>query len=123
MLTLVPDGEELTVSSMKEYEDGWVQVKVDGGKGYVSADYVEISRQYAYAESRAEEEARIAAEEARIAAEESVLEVLFHRAAVLRHRAAAYPDHPAHPVHHPLQAQVRPAVHHPAVTVLPDRLS
>ncbi len=70
VLTLVPDGEELTVSSMKEYEDGWVQVKVDGGKGYVSADYVEISRQYAYAESRAEEEARIAAEEARIAAEE-----------------------------------------------------
>lgn len=70
VLTLVPDGEELSVASMKDYKDGWVKVKVDGGKGYVSADYVEISREFTYAESRAEEEARIAAEEARKAAEE-----------------------------------------------------
>lgn len=70
VLTLVPGGEELTVASMKAYDDGWVKVAVDGGQGYVSSDYVDISRQYNYAESRAEEEARLAIEQARIAAEE-----------------------------------------------------
>lgn len=63
VLTLVPDGEELEVASMKAYKDGWVKVTVDDGKGFVSSDYVDITREYTYAESRAEEEARLAIEE------------------------------------------------------------
>lgn len=74
VVTLVPDGEELTVASMKSFKDGWVKVAVDDGKGYVSIDYVDITREYTYAESRAEEEARLAIEQARIAAEEAVAE-------------------------------------------------
>lgn len=71
VVTLVPGGEELTVASMKSYKDGWVKVAVDDGKGFVSSDYVEISREYTYAESKAEEEARLAVEQARIEAEEA----------------------------------------------------
>ncbi len=63
VLTLVPDGEELEVASMKAFKDGWVKVTVDDGKGFVSSDYVDITREYTYAESRAEEEARLAIEE------------------------------------------------------------
>lgn len=71
VLTLVPDGEELEVASMKAYKDGWVKVTVDDGKGYVSSDYVDITREYTYAESKAEEEARLAIEQARLEAEEA----------------------------------------------------
>lgn len=71
VLTLVPDGEELTVASMKAYKDGWVKVAVEGGKGFVSTDYVDISREYTYAESKAEEEARLAIEQSRLEAEEA----------------------------------------------------
>ena len=70
VLTLVPGGEALTVASMKEFKDGWVKVAVDGGKGYVSSDYIELTREYNYAESKEEEEARLAIEQARIEAEE-----------------------------------------------------
>ncbi len=70
VLTLVPGGEALKVASMKDYKDGWVKVAVDGGKGYVSSDYIELNREYTYAESREEEEARLAIEQARIAAAE-----------------------------------------------------
>lgn len=71
VLTLVPDGEELAVASLKNYKNGWVKVEIDGGSGFVSADYVDLSRQYTYAESKAEEDARIAAEQARLAAEKA----------------------------------------------------
>lgn len=71
VLTLVPDGEELTVASMKAYKDGWVKVTVEGGKGFVSTDYVDISREYTYAESKTEEEARLAIEQSRLEAEEA----------------------------------------------------
>lgn len=71
VLTLVPGGEELTVASMKAFGDGWVKVAVDDGKGFVSSDYVDISREYTYAESKAEEEARLAIEQARLEAEEA----------------------------------------------------
>lgn len=69
VLTLVPGGEELAVASMKAYGDGWVKVAVDEGKGFVSSDYVDITREYTYAESKAEEEARLAIEQARLEAE------------------------------------------------------
>lgn len=71
VLTLVPSGEELAVASMKEYKNGWVKVDIEDGKGYVSADYVDITRQYNYAESREEEEARLAIEQAKAEAEEA----------------------------------------------------
>ena len=67
----MPDGEELTVASMKAFKDGWVKVAVDEGKGFVSSDYVEITREFTYAESKAEEEARLAIEQARLEAEEA----------------------------------------------------
>ncbi len=70
VMTLVPGGEELTVASMKAYKDGWVKVEVGDGQGYVSADYVDVTREYTYAESKAEEEARLAIEQARIEAEQ-----------------------------------------------------
>ena len=56
---------------MKAYKDGWVKVAVEGGKGFVSTDYVDISREYTYAESKAEEEARLAIEQSRLEAEEA----------------------------------------------------
>ena len=69
-MTLVPGGEDLTV--IDESVDGWVGVSVEEGDGYVSADYVELSTEYTYAESRAEEKARLKKEEEeRKAAEEA----------------------------------------------------
>lgn len=71
VVTLVSDGEELPVTGMKNYKDGWVKVDVEDGKGYVSADYVDLSTQYNYAESKEEEEARLAAEQAEREREEN----------------------------------------------------
>lgn len=64
VVELVPGGEELTVVSEKKKDDGWVKVSVEGGEGYVSTDYVTLSTQYTYAESKEEEAARLAEEEA-----------------------------------------------------------
>lgn len=70
VITLVPGGEDLTV--IDESVEGWVGVSVDEGDGYVSADYVELSTEYTYAESREEEKARLKKEEEeRKAAEEA----------------------------------------------------
>ncbi len=71
VVTLVSDGEELPVTGMKNYKDGWVKVDVEDGKGYVSTDYVDLSTQYNYAESKEEEEARLAAEQAEREREEN----------------------------------------------------
>ncbi len=59
VLGLVPDGEELTVL---EELDGWVKVAIEEGDGYVSLDYVKLSTRFVKAESREEEEARLAKE-------------------------------------------------------------
>lgn len=68
-LGLVPLGEVLTVS---EELDGWVKVNIEEGDGYVSLDYVKLSTEFVKAESKEEEEARIAKEEkARLAAIEA----------------------------------------------------
>ena len=64
VIELVPGGEELTVVSEKKKDDGWVKVSVEGGEGYVSVDYVTLSTEYTYAESKEEEAARLAEEEA-----------------------------------------------------------
>ena len=53
----MPEGDDLTV--LDESKDGWAKVSVDEGKGYVSTDYVTLSTEYTYAESAAEEKARL----------------------------------------------------------------
>ena len=57
VITLVPEGDDLTV--LDESKDGWAKVSVDEGKGYVSTNYVTLSTEYTYAESAAEEKARL----------------------------------------------------------------
>lgn len=61
VLGLVPIEEELVV---KEELDGWVKIEIEEGDGYVSRDYVNLRTDFVHAESKAEEEARLA-EEAR----------------------------------------------------------
>lgn len=61
VLGLVPEGDDLTVV---EENVGWIKVSIEEGEGYVSTDYVELSTEYVQAESKAEEEARLAREEA-----------------------------------------------------------
>lgn len=69
VLGLVPEGDTLSVT---EELDGWVKVVVEEGEGCVSADYVNVYTKNVEAESREEEEARLAEEEAeRQAAEEA----------------------------------------------------
>ena len=58
----VPNQEELTVTD--ESIDGWVKVEIEEGEGYVSMDYVTLSTEFVQAESKREEEARLAKEEA-----------------------------------------------------------
>lgn len=57
VIGLVPEGDDLTV--VDESIDGWVGVSTEDGDGYVSSDYVALSTEYTYAESNAEEKARL----------------------------------------------------------------
>lgn len=59
-LGMVPGGDDLLV--LDEVE-GWVQVDVEEGIGWVSTDYVKLHTEFVQAESKAEEEARLAKEE------------------------------------------------------------
>lgn len=69
VLGLVPIGDELIIT--EELGD-WVKVDIEEGFGYVSTDYVDLSTEFVKAESKAEEEARLAREEAeRKAAQEA----------------------------------------------------
>ena len=61
ILGLIPMGEELTVL---DEQDGFVKVSIEEGDGWVSTDFVDLRTDYVYAESKAEEEARLAKEEA-----------------------------------------------------------
>jgi cell wall-associated NlpC family hydrolase len=60
ILGLVPEGEELIV---KEEVEGWVKVSIEEGEGWVSIDYVSLRTDYVEAESKKEEQARLAREE------------------------------------------------------------
>ena len=57
----VPFEEVLTVT---DEAGGWVQIKIEEGYGYVSAEYVTLSTEFVKAESREEEKERLAKEEA-----------------------------------------------------------
>lgn len=59
VLGLVPIEEELIVV---EELDGWVKIAIEEGDGYVSRDYVNLRTDFVCAESREEEEARLAKE-------------------------------------------------------------
>lgn len=61
VIGMVPIEDELIV--MEEL-DGWVKVNIEEGDGYVSTDYVDLSTEFVKAESKAEEEARLAKEAA-----------------------------------------------------------
>ncbi len=64
VLGMVPGGDDLTVTDESTIDQGWVKVSIEEGDGYVSTDYVTLSTEYTLAESKAEEEARLAREEA-----------------------------------------------------------
>ncbi len=61
ILGQVPREEVLTVTAEQE---GWVEVKIEEGRGFVSNEYVTLSTEFVQAESREEEQARLAKEEA-----------------------------------------------------------
>lgn len=60
------EGETVTV---EESVDGWEKVVVEGQEGYVPTDYVTVEETFKMAESKEEEEARLAAESAALRAE------------------------------------------------------
>lgn len=69
VIGMVPIGDQLLVT---EECDGWVKVNIEEGDGYISMDYVTLSTEFVKAESKEEEEARLAKEEAeRKAAQEA----------------------------------------------------
>lgn len=79
VLGLVPIEDQLLVT---EELDGWVKVNIEEGDGYVSLDYVTLSTEFVKAESKAEEEARLAKEEAeRKAAQEAAAKAAAQKAA------------------------------------------
>lgn len=63
ILGMVPIEDDLSVTK-EEGLDGWVKVSIEEGDGYVSAEYVTLHTEFVKAESKAEEEARLAREEA-----------------------------------------------------------
>ena len=56
----VPFEEVLTVT---DEAGGWIQIKIEEGYGYVSAEYVTLSTEFVKAESKEEEKARLQREE------------------------------------------------------------
>lgn len=62
IITMLPMDDDFVV--LDESIEGWVKVATEEGEGYVSTDYVTLSTEYVHAESKAEEEARLAKEEA-----------------------------------------------------------
>ena len=59
ILSMVPEADELLVLDQVE---GWVQVDVEEGTGWISTDYVELHSEFVQAESKEEEAARLAKE-------------------------------------------------------------
>ena len=61
VLVLVPEGDELIVT---EEGDEWIKVSIEEGEGWVSKEFVDLRTDFVKAESKAEEQARLAKEEA-----------------------------------------------------------
>ena len=61
VLGLVPIDDELIVT---EELEGWVKVDIEEGFGYVSTEFVDLHTEFVKAESKEEEEARLAKEKA-----------------------------------------------------------
>lgn len=61
ILGLVPEGDELIVT---EEGDEWIKVSIEEGEGWVSKEFVDLRTDFVKAESKAEEQARLAKEEA-----------------------------------------------------------
>lgn len=59
IISMVPDQDDLVVL---EETEGWVKVDTEEGLGWVSTEYVILSREFVQAESKEEEEARLAKE-------------------------------------------------------------
>lgn len=64
VIGMVPMGEDLTVTDDSMKDQGWVKVSVEEGDGYVSTDYVLLSTEFTYAESKEAEMARLEKEKA-----------------------------------------------------------
>ena len=95
VLGLVPIDDDLIVT---EELDGWVKVNIEEGDGYVSTDYVALSTEFVKAESKAEEEARLAKEEAeRQAAREAAAAAEARRAAENAQQNSTAAEAPAAP--------------------------
>ena len=60
VIGMVPEAEELLVL---EETEGWAKVDIEEGTGWVYTDYVILRSEFVQAESKAEEEARLAKEE------------------------------------------------------------
>lgn len=63
VIGMVPIEDELSVTE-EGVNEGWVKVSVEEGEGYVSTEFVTLSTEFVKAESKAEEERRLAAEAA-----------------------------------------------------------
>ncbi|MCR4782826.1 MAG: C40 family peptidase [Lachnospiraceae bacterium] len=75
VVTMVPETDDLTVVDDSMKSSGWVQVETAEGNGFVSTQFVNLSVEYKYAESKAAETARLAKEQAeREAAQKAALE-------------------------------------------------
>ena len=59
VLGLLAKGDKLEVNTKAKTKDGWVAVKYDGSKAYVSADYVKVKTQYTKALTVKEEQEKL----------------------------------------------------------------
>lgn len=72
VITLLAIDEEYVVTD--DQTDGWVKINTSSGEGYVSSQYVEVTKEYTYGETLEEEKARVEAEAARAEAEKKAAE-------------------------------------------------
>ena len=57
VISMIPEGEDYLVI---DETDTWAKISMEDGEGWVSKDYVEIHSEFVEAESKEEEEARLA---------------------------------------------------------------
>lgn len=87
VLTQISSGGQYDITG--DAVEGWYPVKVGEISGWVCGDYVDVQKKYAYAESKAEEEQRIAAEEAARLAEEARLQQEALETAVIQEQVSS----------------------------------